>query len=57
MEQKVAHLNFGEKLWVWFEANKKQVLWGTLVIVVLGLIVSFYFWQESTKETNAGEAL
>ena len=57
MEQKVAHLNFGEKLWVWFEANKKQVLWGTLIVVGLGLIVSFYLWQESEKETNAGEAL
>ena len=57
MEQKVAHLNFGEKLWVWFEANKKQSLWGTLVIVGLGLVVSFYFWQEGKKETNAGEAL
>ena len=57
MEQKVAHLNFGEKLWVWFEANKKQALWGTLLIVGLGLVVSFYFWQESKKETNAGEAL
>jgi len=33
MEQKVAHLNFGEKLWVWFEANKKQALWGTLIEV------------------------
>ncbi len=57
MEQKVAHLNFGEKLWVWFEANKKQALWGTLIVVGLGLIVSFYLWQESEKETNAGEAL
>ena len=57
MEQKVAHLNFGEKLWVWFEANKKQALWGALIIVALGLIISFYFWQESKKETDAGEAL
>ena len=57
MEQKVAHLNVGEKLWVWFEANKKQALWGTLIVVVLGLVFSFYFWQESKKETNAGEAL
>jgi len=57
MELKVAHLTAGEKLWVWFEANKKRTLWGALIVVALGLIVSFYFWQESEKETNAGEAL
>ena len=57
MEQKVAHLNIGEKLWIWFEANKKQALWGTLIVAALGLIVSFYFWQASEKETQAGEAL
>jgi tetratricopeptide (TPR) repeat protein len=57
MEQKVANLNIGERLWVWFEANKKQTLWGALIVVVVGLIVSFYLWQESEKEANAGEAL
>ncbi len=57
MEQKVAQLPYFERLWAWFETNKKQALWGALIVVVVGVIVSFYFWQQSESEVNAGEAL
>lgn len=57
MEQNVAQLPYFERLWAWFETNRKQVLWGTLIVVALGVIISFYLWQQGEKEVNAGEAL
>ena len=57
MEQKVAHLTFGEKLLVWFEANKKQAAWGAGIVVVFGLAVFYYLWSQGAKEVKAAEAL
>src|SRR6267143_5249865 len=57
MEQNVARLPYFERLWTWFETNKKQALWGALIVVAVGVIISFYFWQQSESEVNAGEAL
>ncbi len=57
MEQKVAHLTVGEKLLVWFEANKKQAAWGAGIVVVLGFVTGYYVWSEGTKEVEAAEAL
>ena len=39
MEQKVAQLPYFERLWAWFETNKKQALWGALIVAVLGVII------------------
>lgn len=57
MEQKVADLNLGEQLWVWFEANKKQVVWGAVIAAVLALVVSLYLWNAGQKRVKAGMAL
>lgn len=57
MEQKVADLNLGEQLWVWFEANKKQVICGAVIAAVLALAVSLYLWNASQKRVKAGMAL
>ena len=57
MEQKVAHLNLGEQLWVWFEANKKQVVWGVVIAAVLALVASLYLWNAGQKRVKAGMAL
>jgi predicted negative regulator of RcsB-dependent stress response len=45
------------KLWAWFETNKKQVAWGGLGIVALGLVVWYVIYQQGEKEVNASEAL
>lgn len=57
MEQNVVQLPYFERLWAWFETNKKQALWGALIVVVFGVIISFYLWQQSESEVKAGEAL
>ena len=57
MEQKVADLTFGEKLFVWFEANKKQAAWGAGIAIVLGFVIFYYIWSQGAKEVKAGEAL
>jgi TolA-binding protein len=57
MEQKVAQLTVGEKLFVWFDANKKRVAWGAGIAIVFGLVIFYYLWSETAKEVNAAEAL
>ncbi len=57
MEQNVAGLTVFEQAWAWFEANKKQVAWGAGILVVVGVIVSYYVWSAGEKEVTAGEAL
>lgn len=57
MEQNVADLTVLERTWAWFEANKKQVAWGAGILVVAGVIVSYYVWSQGEKEVSAGEAL
>lgn len=57
MEQNVAGLTVFEQAWAWFEANKKQAAWGAGILVVVGVIVSYYVWSQGEKEIGAGEAL
>jgi predicted negative regulator of RcsB-dependent stress response len=45
------------KIWAWIEAHKKQVSLGAVVALAVGLGAWFYFWKQSEKEVNAGEAL
>ncbi len=57
MEQNAAKLNVIERVWAWFEANKNQVLWGAVTVVIVAGIVSFYIWHEGEKEVLAAEDL
>jgi TolA-binding protein len=57
MEQKAAELTLGEKLFVWFEANKKQATWGAGIVIVVGFMVFYYIWAQGEKEVKAGKAL
>lgn len=57
MEQHEAELTLFERAWAWFELNRKQVAWGAGVVVVAGLVVSYYFWQDSQREVKASLAL
>src|SRR5215472_13212248 len=45
------------KAWSWVEANFKQVALGIVVVVVLAVMVSYYFWRQNQTEIDAGQAL
>jgi len=57
MSSEVAELPLSHKLWAWFETNRRQAVWGSALVVVLGLIIWFVVWQQGEKEVNASEAL
>jgi tetratricopeptide (TPR) repeat protein len=57
MESEVGQLASLLKLWAWLETNKKQVMWGGGIVVVLGLVIWFLVLQHREKEIKAGEAL
>jgi tetratricopeptide (TPR) repeat protein len=43
--------------WGWFEVNKRRVLIGGAIALVVGLIAAFFVYTESQKEIRASEAL
>ncbi len=57
MESNVAQLQVTDRLWAWFDANKKPVLTGTVVALIAGLIIWFLVWQRDQTEVAASEAL
>jgi TolA-binding protein len=57
MESEATHLPLWQQAWAWFEANKKQTLWGTGGLVVVGLIVAFVLYRQDEADVAAGEAL
>ena len=57
MESDAGQLPLSHKAWAWFEANKKQTLWGTGVILVVGVIVAFFLYRQNEAEIAASEAL
>lgn len=57
MKQKVAGLTVFEQVWAKLEANKKQVAWGSAVVAVVALVVSYYTWSQAQKNVQAGQAL
>ena len=57
MQSNVAQLPLHDKVWGWFEANKKQAIYGIAAIAVVGLIVGFVVWQRSEHQIAAGNAL
>jgi len=57
MESNVAQLPLQDRLWTWFESNRKQVLWGALVVVGGGLVVWFLMWRHDENELAASNAL
>ncbi len=57
MESEAGQLPLSHKAWAWFEANKKQALWGTGSIVVIGVIVAFFLYRQDEQQVAASEAL
>ena len=41
----------------WFETNKKRVAIGAVAVVIMGLVVGFWVWQNSQQAVEAEEAL
>jgi tetratricopeptide (TPR) repeat protein len=57
MEIDVGQVPLSHKAWAWFEANKKQTLWGVGGVLVLGVIVAFFLYRQNEADVAAGEAL
>jgi len=57
MESEVAQLPLWQKAWAWFEANKRQTLWGAAGLAVVGLMVAYFVYHQNEAEVAASEAL
>lgn len=57
MESEVAQVPLSHKALAWFEANKKQTLWGVGGVLILGVVVSFVIYHQNEAEIAASEAL
>jgi predicted negative regulator of RcsB-dependent stress response len=45
------------KLWAWGDKNKKQLLWGLIALVVVGIVVAFWLSHKSETQNDANYAL
>jgi TolA-binding protein len=57
MESEAAPLPLTDRLWAWFETNKKPTLYGVVALVAAGVIGGFVYWRSTEKEVAANEAL
>ena len=57
MDSKVAELPVSDRLLTWYEANKTQVGYGAVAVVILGIILGYFFYRKSEQQVAAGEAL
>jgi predicted negative regulator of RcsB-dependent stress response len=45
------------KLWAWGDKNKKQLLYGLIAVVVVGIVVAFWLAHKSESQNDANYAL
>jgi len=57
MESEATELPLWQQAWAWFEAHKKQTLWGTGGLVLVGLVVAFVLYRQDEADVAASEAL
>ena len=57
MESEVVQLPLWQKVWAWFEANRKQAIWSAAILAGVALITWYVVWQQAQKELTASEAL
>jgi predicted negative regulator of RcsB-dependent stress response len=46
-----------DRLWVWGEKNKKQLLFGFVAVLVVGLGIAFWLVHQNESQTAANDAL
>jgi tetratricopeptide (TPR) repeat protein len=57
MESDAGQLPISHKAWAWFEANKKQTVWGAGGLLIVGVIIAFFLYRQEQGEITASEAL
>ena len=57
MDSKVAELPLTDKLFAWFETNKRQALMFVVAAAVVALVAWFVLWQKEEKANTASDAL
>ena len=57
MQTDAPDLRLDEKIWTWYLEHKKETTVAGVAILVIGLGVGFYFYQQNARVTSAGEAL
>jgi TolA-binding protein len=57
MESDVGQVPVSHKALAWFEANKRQTLWGAGVVMVVGVVVAFVLYRQNEADVAASEAL
>ncbi|HEY3914851.1 MAG TPA: tetratricopeptide repeat protein, partial [Verrucomicrobiae bacterium] len=57
MESDVTQSALFYKLWAWGDKNKKQLLWGLVAFLVLGIGIAFWLAHQTEKQTDANDAL
>jgi TolA-binding protein len=56
MEQK-SELPVFIRIWTRVEENRKQIAWGAGIVIVVGCVAAFYFWNQEQTVVKASEAL
>jgi len=57
MESDLTQSELFAKLWAWGDKNKKQLLWGLIALVVVGVIIAFWMAHKSETQNDANYAL
>jgi len=57
MQSDVTHLTLQDQVLTWFEKNKRQLLFGTVALAVIGTVVGIYLWRQNQTQVEASEAL
>ncbi|HLX68186.1 MAG TPA: tetratricopeptide repeat protein, partial [Verrucomicrobiae bacterium] len=57
MESDVTQPPLMDKLWVWGDAHKKQLLIALAAVLVVGLGIAFWLTHQSQQQINANDAL
>ena len=57
MQTDAAHLTLQDQLLTRFEKNKRQLLIGSVAVVVIGLVAGIYVWRQNQTQLDASEAL
>lgn len=57
MDANVAQLPLADRLWVWFDTYKRQLVIGAVAAALVALAIWFILWQREQKQIDAGTAL